>query len=58
MERYINSFWIKAEMNKLNHYPQSDIVTPTLLKKLMEKSLLKMRSTIWKDDFQRINDNF
>jgi len=58
MERYINSFWIKAEMNKLNHYPQSGHCYPDLVEKTDGKIVAEMRSTIWKDDFQRINDNF
>lgn len=57
-ERYTSSFWIKAEMNKLNHYPQSGHCYPDLVEKTDGKIVAEMRSTIWKDDFQRINDNF
>jgi exodeoxyribonuclease VII large subunit len=58
VERYPGSFWIKAEMNKLNHYPQSGHCYPDLVEKTNGKIVAEMRSTIWKDDFQRINDNF
>ncbi len=57
-ERYSSSFWIKAEMNKLNHYPQSGHCYPDLVEKIDGKIVAEMRSTIWKDDFQRINENF
>lgn len=57
-ERYTSSFWIKAEMNKLNHYPQSGHCYPDLVEKTNGKIVAEIRSTIWKDDFQRINDNF
>ncbi|MDP1622544.1 MAG: exodeoxyribonuclease VII large subunit [Bacteroidales bacterium] len=57
-ERYTTSFWIKAEMNKLNHYPQSGHCYPDLVEKTAGKIVAEMRSTIWKDDFQRINDHF
>jgi exodeoxyribonuclease VII large subunit len=57
-ERYTSSFWIKAEMNKLNHYPQSGHCYPDLVEKTNGKIVAEMRSTIWKDDFERINENF
>ena len=57
-DRYTTSFWIKAEMNKLNHYPQSGHCYPDLVEKTNGKIVAEMRSTIWKDDFQRISDNF
>ncbi len=57
-ERYTSSYWIKAEMNKLNHYPQSGHCYPDLVEKSNGKIVAEIRSTIWKDDFQRINENF
>lgn len=57
-ERYTSSFWIKAEMNKLNHYPQSGHCYPDLVEKTDGKLVAEMRSTIWKDDYQRISENF
>ncbi|MEI7661307.1 MAG: exodeoxyribonuclease VII large subunit [Bacteroidota bacterium] len=57
-DRYTSSFWIKAEMNKLNLYPQSGHCYPDLVEKSDGKIVAEIRSTIWKDDFQRINSNF
>ena len=57
-ERYTSSFWVKAEMNKLNHYPQSGHCYPELVEKSDGKIVAEIRSTIWRDDFQRINASF
>lgn len=57
-ERYPTAFWVKAEMNKLNHYPQSGHCYPDLVEKADNKIIAEMRSNIWKDDYHRINDNF
>ena len=57
-ERYTSSFWIKAEMNKLNHYPQSGHCYPELVEKTDGKIIAEIRSNIWKDDYLRINDTF
>ena len=57
-ERYTSSFWIKAEMNKINLYPQSGHCYPDLVEKRDGKIVAEMRATIWKDDFQRISENF
>ena len=57
-ERYTRTFWVKAEMNRLNRYPQSGHCYPDLVEKSDGKIVAEIRSTIWKDDFQRINDNF
>jgi len=57
-ERYPTAFWVMAEMNKLNHYPQSGHCYPDLVEKAANKIIAEIRSTIWKDDYQRINDNF
>jgi len=47
-----------AEMNKLNHYSQSGHCYPDLIEKKEGKIVAELRSTIWKEDFQRINENF
>jgi exodeoxyribonuclease VII large subunit len=57
-ERYTGNYWIKAEMNKVNHYPHSGHCYPDLVEKTDGKIVAEMRSTIWKDDFKRINDGF
>lgn len=52
------AFWIKAEIAKLNHYPGSGHCYPSLVEK--EKGVIKaeIRSTIWANDFLRINQRF
>lgn len=56
--RYTSSFWIKAEMNKLNYYPHSGHCYPDLVEKVNGKVIAQMKSTLWKDDYARINENF
>ena len=57
-DRYTSTFWVKAEMNKLNLYPQSGHCYPDLVEKTDGKIVAELRSTIWKEDFQRINASF
>jgi exodeoxyribonuclease VII large subunit len=57
-ESFPSPFWIKAEIAKLNHYPGSGHCYPSLVEK--EKGVIKaeIRSTIWANDFMRINQKF
>lgn len=57
-ESFPAPLWIKAEIAKLNQYPSSGHCYPALVEK--EKGTVKaeMRSTIWANDFSRINGNF
>ncbi|PRD48940.1 exodeoxyribonuclease VII large subunit [Sphingobacterium haloxyli] len=57
-ERYKSLYWIKAEMNKLNHYSHSGHCYPELVEKKEGKVVAEMRSILWKADYQRINDQF
>ncbi len=57
-ERYKSSFWVKAEMNKLNFYKQSGHCYPELLEKQEGKVIAQIKSTLWKEDYRNINDNF
>ncbi|KGE14791.1 exodeoxyribonuclease VII large subunit [Sphingobacterium deserti] len=57
-DRYKSLYWIKAEMNKLNHYTHSGHCYPELVEKKDGKIVAEMRSTLWKADFQRINQLF
>ncbi|MEO6000111.1 MAG: exodeoxyribonuclease VII large subunit [Chitinophagaceae bacterium] len=57
-ERYKSSFWVKAEMNKLNYYPQSGHCFPELVEKRDGKVIAQVRSTLWREDFIRINRVF
>ncbi|MEJ7644086.1 MAG: exodeoxyribonuclease VII large subunit [Chryseolinea sp.] len=57
-ERYKRTFWVKAEMNKLNHYSYSGHSYPELVEKKNGKVVSQMRASLWKEDFLRINNNF
>lgn len=52
------TFWVKAEMAKLNHYPRSGHCYPALVEKEGEKVLAEMRGTLWKDRYGRISREF
>lgn len=57
-ERYTSSFWVKAEMNKLNHYVHSGHCYPELLEKQNNKVIAEIKAVLWRDDYQRINQRF
>ena len=57
-DRYTSSFWVKAEMNKLNHYSHSGHCYPELIEKKDGKIIAQIRSNLWRDDFININNNF
>jgi exodeoxyribonuclease VII large subunit len=57
-ERYKTSYWIKAELNKINYYKQSGHSFPELVEKQEGRIVAQMRSIIWKDDFNKINNTF
>jgi len=57
-ERYKSLYWIKAEMNKLNHYVYSGHCYPELVEKTNGKVVAEMRSILWKTDYERINTQF
>ena len=57
-ERYKSSFWVQAEMSKLNHYTHSGHCYPDLVEKRDGKVIAQMRSHLWKDDYIKINRTF
>ncbi|MBK1440510.1 exodeoxyribonuclease VII large subunit [Parapedobacter sp. ISTM3] len=57
-ERYKSVYWIKAEMNKLNHYSHSGHCYPELVEKKDGKVIAEMRSVLWNGDYKRINERF
>ncbi len=57
-ERYKSSYWIKAELNKLNFYRHSGHCYPELVEKKDGKIIAQIRSTLWKGDYFNINNNF
>jgi exodeoxyribonuclease VII large subunit len=56
--RYARSFWVKAEMNKLNLYPQSGHCYPELIEKKDGALIAQLKAILWKDDYITINNNF
>ncbi|MBP1644568.1 MAG: exodeoxyribonuclease large subunit [Bacteroidetes bacterium] len=58
LNRYTSSFWVKADLMKLNHYVHSGHAYPDLVEKQDNKIVAQVRSLIWKDDFERINSKF
>lgn len=56
--RYTGTYWVKAEMNKLNHYTHSGHCYPELVEKKDGKVVAEMRSVLWKSDYIRINQRF
>lgn len=57
-DRYRSLFWVKAEMNKLNHYKHSGHCYPELVEKKEGKIVAEIRSILWKSDFERVNTQF
>lgn len=57
-DRYKTPFWVKAEMNKLNLYPQSGHCYPDLVEKKDGKLIAQVRANLWRDDYLRINRAF
>lgn len=56
--RYGSAFWVKAEMNKLNFYQHSGHCYPDLVEKQDGKVIAQQRATLWRPDYERINQNF
>lgn len=57
-ERYGSTFWVKAELHKLNLYPGSGHCFPELLQKENGVIVAQMRATLWNGDYRRINASF
>ena len=55
---YTKSYWIKAEIAKLNYYTHSGHCYPELVEKEGSKVLAQIRSNIWAGNFDRINKKF
>lgn len=56
-QRYTQSYWVKAEMHKLNRFP-SGHAFPELVQKEGEKIIAQINGTIWKQNLDRINKQF
>ncbi|HKL02172.1 MAG TPA: exodeoxyribonuclease VII large subunit, partial [Cryomorphaceae bacterium] len=55
---YSRSYWIRAEISKLNHYPQSGHCYPQLVEKKDGKIVADLKGFILKSTFQRTRQNF
>jgi len=55
---FTRTYWVKAEINKLNHYSQSGHCYPELLQKENGKVVVEFKSVLWKSDYERINRLF
>ncbi len=53
-----NYFWVKAEIVKLNYYKHSGHCYPVLVEKKDEKIIAEIRGTIWRSNFEKINNKF
>lgn len=55
---YSRSYWVKAEIAKLNYYPKSGHCYPDLVEKENGVVLAQIRATIWAGHFNDINSKF
>ncbi len=55
---YSKSYWVKAEIAKLNYYPKSGHCYPDLVEKENGVILTQIRATIWAGQFTEINTKF
>lgn len=56
-ERYNRTYWVQAEVHKLN-YTTKGHCYPELVHKEEGKIVTEMRATIWKSAYERISKNF
>ncbi len=57
-ERYKSTYWIKAEMNKLNYYKQSGHCYPELVEKKDGRIVAQVKANLWGQQFTAINNKF
>lgn len=55
---YTNSYWVSAEILKLNYYTKTGHCYPELVEKKDGVIVAEMRSTIWKATYEQINQKF
>lgn len=56
-ERYQQTYWVKAEMHKLNRFPSGHCF-PEILQKENGKIVAQISGSIWKHNYERINKRF
>nr|WP_202405985.1 exodeoxyribonuclease VII large subunit [Hufsiella ginkgonis] len=57
-DRYKSTFWVKAELHKLNHYSHSGHCYPEMVEKRDGRVIAQMKAVLWKNDFREINGRF
>lgn len=57
-ERYTSSFWVKAEMNKLNLYKHSGHCYPDMVEKFEGRVIAQIRCVLWGDTYIKCNKKF
>ena len=57
-QNFDRGYWVKAEMARLNLYPESGHCYPDLVEKVGGKVMAQMRGTIWAGNYQRIAKKF
>ena len=55
---YQTAYWIKAEINKLNYYPQSGHCYPELVEKSNGKIVAEIRGFLFRNAYEEIDQNF
>lgn len=56
-DRYSRTYWVKAEMHKLNRFPSGHCF-PELVQKEDGKTVAQISGTIWKTVMDRVNQQF
>lgn len=52
------TYWVRAEISRLNYYPKSGHCYPELVEKQNGKIVAEIRSTIWRGNYQTIASKF
>jgi exodeoxyribonuclease VII large subunit len=55
---YRTAYWIKAEINKLNYYPQSGHCYPELVEKKDGRIVAEIRGFLFRNAYEEIDQNF
>jgi exodeoxyribonuclease VII large subunit len=56
-ERYTQLYWVKAEIYKFNRFP-SGHAFPEIVQRENDKIVAQLSGTIWKQNYERINQQF
>jgi exodeoxyribonuclease VII large subunit len=56
-DRYLHTYWVKAEIYKFNRFPSGHAI-PEIVQRENEKIVAQLTGTIWKQNYERINQQF